>query len=58
MNLIHLSTSRKSALVYVYLFQDGYSKGHLQDKAMQQISEAMDNVLSKVRTRLCRSITN
>ena len=27
MKLIHLSTSTKSALVYVYLFQNNYSKG-------------------------------
>ena len=31
----------KSTLVYVYLFQDGYSKGHLQDKTTQEISKAM-----------------
>ena len=33
-------------------------EGHLQDKAMQEISEAMDSVLRKVRTRLYSGITN
>ena len=37
MKLIDLSSSMKSALVYIYLLQDGYSKGHLQDKAMHEI---------------------
>ena len=33
-------------------------KGDLYDKAMQEISEAMNNVLHKVRTRVCSGITN
>ena len=58
MKLIHSSTSIKSVLVYIYLFQDGYFKGHLQDKAMQEMSEAMDNELRKSRARLGRGIIN
>ena len=52
MKLIGLPSSMKSALVYVYLLQESLSKGHLQDKAMQEISEDMDNELHKLPTRL------
>ena len=58
MKLLHPSTSMKSALAYVYLFRDGNSKGHVPDKAMQETSEALDNVLRTGVTRLCSGITN
>ena len=58
MKLIHSPTSMNSALAYVYLFQDRYSKGYPQDKAMQELLEAMDNVPRKVRAKLCSGIAN
>ena len=48
---IFLSAEKISEVDYVL-------KGDLQDKAMQEISKAMNNVLRKVGTRVYSGITN
>ena len=58
--LIHSLIFRKSALVYVYIFQ-GYLISFWRAPAWQsdpRIIKVMDNVLRKVHTKLCSGITN